>query len=884
MERQKYLNYTRGTTLQTLYEEGISRKEAGADIALLIKWINQEQYNLRKNQIGQWAVTVSDGCYYRYLEILRTKLLGEDGEDGLEQVLEEIKALTRTKIYALFLTQEISCWPSLESVFTAAEQDPDYETALVYTPFFHPNFEKQPDHYDEYRAMGVPVIRHNEYDLPSQSPDVVFMIKPYGNVPEQYEFKNLEKVIPRAVYIPYGMEITTDLKKFGFQYYLHYKAWRHCAYGEIVKEYGKKYGYRNGENIVVWGHPKADHYQNLDEKRAQIPDEWKKIIGNRKTILWSPHHLISMSEPGTGTWLLWGEKILDLITDNPDIVFIIRPHPLMMGALVNSGAMSKRQVDKLEERLRKTENIIWDTDPLYYNAFYAADAIITDGTTFCVEFLYTKKPILLTPRNMQGFYMYREMQDSYYIVHDIQDVANYIQMIRDGEDPLYEKRLQLYQKMFFIPKNGTVGENIIEQVKHDMEIECSAKICVEPAIHQEEVEEQQESKEFPLFSILVLCYKNTELLFDMLDSIFAQDYPRIQLIISDDGSPDFDVKRIKRYIDVHRRQNIEDVIVRSNEVNLGTVRHIHGALTLAKGKYVVFTAADDRFSGNDVISQYVLQFLKCPDAVWLVAKCQLTTKDYKKKLYVAPTAADDSYLEEGDPLRLFSRWSRRSIAVPCSMAFKQESFDLVGGIDLNYHYSEDWPLVLKLLRGGCAPIYYNEIVAIHSVGGITNSNERYGKEKRKTFYDDKYQLFKKEVDPYIELLLPEDRKAYKQYLREIMARNYFLNVDWPGTSIWEKVLLLIKRPRRFFWALEKGYTQYKGLFQRKKMFLASQALLLFALIFLGVDRWDAVGTVFRCIGGLDLLSGLILLVTSVVTYAMEKYYAHKAALRKWLVN
>lgn len=891
MEVQEYLNFTRGTTLQTLCKEIKDGLQKGADLTIVQTWITDEQRNLRKKQSSLWEPTVSDRCYYRYLDALQEAITKHAGLSRFQELCTEIRVTTRKKIYVLFLTQEVSCWPSLESVFDAAQKNSDYETALVYTPFFHENFTEQVDYFDEYREMGVPVIRHNEYDLPAYSPDIVFMIKPYANTPEQYQFRHLECVIPRAVFIPYGMELTTDLIKFGFQYYLHYKAWRHCVYGDIAKKYAKEYGYRNGENIAVWGHPKADHYQDMDSKRQQIPNAWKQVIGNRKVILWTPHHLVSLNETGTGTWLLWGEKILDLALSNPDIVFIFRPHPLMMGALVNSGCMTHDQVDRLQRRILGAENIIWDTNSLYYDAFYAADALITDGTTFSVEFLYTKKPILLTPRNMKGFYMYEQMLESYYIAQEMQDIVRFVQMIQAGEDPLREKRLTLYQKMFFLPKTGTVGEYIMEQVKYDLNKECQQNVCgdllvqeVESAISTEESVDAAEVQ-FPLFSILVLCYKNMELLFGMLDSIFVQDYPRIQLIVSDDGSEDFDINCVQTYIDFHKRQNIEQVIVRKNEVNLRTVRHIHEALTLAEGNYVVFTAADDRFFGTNAISGYVEQFLKQKDSVWLVARCKMTTADYKKVIYNTPTEADALYFEEGEARKLFSRWSRRGMAIPCCMAFRKDAFELVGGIDLDYQFLEDWPLELKLLRNGYAPIYYNKITAIHSTGGITNSNSRYGKEIRKIFYDDKYLIFKKEVNPYLELLFPEDRKAYKRYLKEIMARHYFFYIDWPDASMFQRLKLCLKKPIRFWWVFEQGYVKkVKGKIQRKKLFAASQGLFLLALLFLHVGGYPLVEGLFQFMGWLDLFAAVLLFFVSIVTYPLEKYFQYKARLRTRLVN
>lgn len=886
----KYLNFTHGTTLQCFCRTILD--DSAKDTRKHLQWIAVEKEKLLRNQPAGWAIPVSTQCYYDYLEAIEKLLQNGETANALTALLSEIEGYTRKKVYALFLTQELACWPSLESVFRAAEASEDYEAALVYTPFFHQNFSEQVDYYPAYQKMGIPVQRHNEYDLPSHSPDVVFIIKPYASIPELYQTHNLERVIPRMIYIPYGMEITTDLIKFGFQYYAHYRAWRHCAYGSIVKEYGQKYGYRNGENIAVWGHPKADHYNDPEKNRENIPQEWKERIGSRKTILWTPHHLIDLNDTGTGTWLIWGEQILDIALKNPEVFFIIRPHPMMMGALVNSGGLSQAQADRLRQQIEEAENIIWDTNAGYHAAFDAADAIITDGTTFSVEFLYTRKPILLTPRNMEGFYLYKEMLESYYVVSKVQDITDYIHMIRDGKDPLKEKRLALYDKTFFVPETGTVGENIMKQVKIHLEKECNdmeqntAHITpsIQPAKKAQPAAPAVDTAQFPLFSILVLCYKNMDLLFGMLDSIFRQDYPRIQLIVSDDGSEDFDVELVENYIQMHKRPNVEQVLVRSNEVNMRTVRHIHKAMTYVTGDYLVFTAADDRFSGADVVSKYVEQFLRNPDKVWLVAQCNMTSADYSKTLYVTPTPVDEPYFREGNAQRLFSRWSRRGMAIPCCMAFRKDAHELVGGIDLDYLFLEDWPLVLKLLRTGHAPIFMDQIVALHSTGGVSNSNQRYGKEIRKLFYQDKYTIFRKEVDPYLSLLTPEDRKAYKQYMVEIMERLYFFNIDWPDTTLSEKLKLFIRKPRRFWWVFELKFSKVQDHIPKKKFFVYSQALLLLSMLFLNLDMNRILDCLFTVIGYLDLFLALFMLCVSLVTYPLSRYVRKKEKLRTDLVN
>lgn len=895
MAEMKFLNYTHGQMLQTFCRQTIADLRNNVDTAERLMWVINEKRELLKKQPKLWDPTVSQITYMQYLQKLDDVLTKDVSVNKITKLLEEITSVTRDKIRVLFLTQEPACWPSLESVFCAAQKNRNFEADLVYTPYFHKNYTEQIDHFPELEELGIPVQRAGAYPLTEASPDIVFMIKPYGNTPPEYQGNELEKLIPRIVYIPYGMELTTDLIKFGFQYYLHYRVWRHCAYGPVVKEYATKYGFRNGENMVVWGHPKADHYTDLNKNRQNIPQEWKDRIQNRKTILWTPHHLIDLDSKGTGTWLIWGEKILSLALRNPDIMFIFRPHPLMMGALVNGKYLSDAQAKKLESRIRNSKNIIWDDSKTYHNAFDAADAIITDGTTFSFEFLYTHKPILLTPRNMEAFYFYEEMLESYYIVNKIEDVAHFISMIRNGEDPLYEKRLKLYQDHFYVPEKGTVGENIMNNIKIDLDRECQElnyevkmPAVVKPCEKEECAVTAPTDSQMPLVSMIVLCYKNQELLYGMLDTILKQDYPRIQLIITDDASENFDIEAVRHYVEVNRRHNIEDLIVRTNEQNMRTVRHFHDVLELAKGEYVVFTAADDRFVGNDVVTSYVEQFAENPDAQWLVARCQFTSADYKKKLYVSPVAADEPYFLSNDPIMLFSRWSRRGMAIPCCMAFKRTAFDIVGGIDLEYKFIEDWPLVIKLLRNGHAPIYLQKVTALHSTGGISNSNDRYGKELRRMFYEDKYLFFRKEVDPYRHLLTEEDKLAHKQYMEEIMKRHYFFFIDWPNTTKKERILMCLKNPKHAWWVFENKYmAKYREKIKKinkKKLFAATHVALLLSLLFFHFNAGNGLDWLFNLVGYADLFGAIAVVLFILVNYVLEKHFVKKANLRKKLVN
>lgn len=386
----------------------------------------------------------------------------------------------------------------------------------------------------------------------------------------------------------------------------------------------------------------------------------------------------------------------------------------------------------------------------------------------------------------------------------------------------------------------------------------------------------------PLVSILVLCYKNTGYVRGMLKSIFVQDYPRIQLIVSDDGTEDFEPDELLEYIEEEKARNIEQVIVRKNEENQGTVRHVVQTLPLAEGEYLVLTAADDRYNDPTAISACVRRLIEYPEAQWLVARANLLTPDYRQSVGIMPSYQDLPYFEAGEAERLFSRWSRRGMAIPCQMMFRSTAISQVGGIDLNYTYLEDWPLVLKLLRMGYAPVFLNRIISIHSTGGVTNSSDRYGMETRKAFYQDKQRVMDVEVLPYRERLTAEDKKALTLYLREIMERNYFLDITCEEVSLGKKLKLALQVPRRFGWLVERKYLALAGKVDHSKWLRIVQHLLVSGAV-LAVCGELLRQQIFSFLGWAEVFVGGISGVGCIASAILKVYCHLKAKKRRELV-
>lgn len=95
--------------------------------------------------------------------------------------------------------------------------------------------------------------------------------------------------------------------------------------------------------------------------------------------------------------------------------------------------------------------------------------------------------------------------------------------------------------------------------------------------------------EKPLVSIIVISYNHAHFLEENLNSIKAQTYPSIQLIVADDASKDNSVEVYENWLE----KNNYPAIKNFHTKNTGLTTTLNECFDLIEGKYVKFIAADD---------------------------------------------------------------------------------------------------------------------------------------------------------------------------------------------------------------------------------------------------------------------------------------------------
>lgn len=122
----------------------------------------------------------------------------------------------------------------------------------------------------------------------------------------------------------------------------------------------------------------------------------------------------------------------------------------------------------------------------------------------------------------------------------------------------------------------------------------------------------------PLVSVAIVAYNASSTIIEALDSVFAQTYPNIELVIADDCSTDNTVILCNKWIETHKGR-FSDCRVISNSKNMGLSYNYNIAYGNCKAKWIKELDADDALLPN-CISDCIEYVLNHDDVVLLFAK------------------------------------------------------------------------------------------------------------------------------------------------------------------------------------------------------------------------------------------------------------------------
>ena len=316
------------------------------------------------------------------------------------QVENSIRNDIKVRYEIVFMPYKASMWDSMESVWQAADADPDCDAYVVPIPYYDRGTTGCPEafHYEgkEFPPY-VPVTGYDSYRLEKRMPDVIYIHNPYDHanyvtsVDPRFYSDRLKTCTRCLVYIPYystagGM---SEGQSFCPAYY-------HADYIVVQAEKYRRFfdPAIQQEKLLPLGSPKFDRVLRMCANPPEPPEKWKEKTEGRRVFFYNTS--IGGMLADTDAFLKKMEYVFGLFKGREDVCLLWRPHPLMESTFVSMRASLKPRYDTLKAAFMDADLGIYDDTPDITQSIAFSDAYIGDaGTSVTSLFGIAGKPLFL---------------------------------------------------------------------------------------------------------------------------------------------------------------------------------------------------------------------------------------------------------------------------------------------------------------------------------------------------------------------------------------------------------------------------------------------------------------------------------------------------------
>ena len=403
------------------YIEAIDRE--GAQIVSLIEGYHDELYKVSVEIVDRTKKT-------NYVKRLRKMI--SDIEKSIKTELKQ------NKTEVVFFPYKASMWDSLESVWSAAMNDPQCDVFVVPIPYFEKGDSTstgkmycEHDLYPDY----VPVVAWEDYNIVMHHPDVIYIHYPYddmaqnSSVHSRFFTKNMREHCDLIVYIPYYVLMNSDIPEYNrylpgivnADYVFVQSEEMRQAYISLFNKYsitlGDNQDLKNPERkFVAMGSPKFDKVLSSKKEDFELPDCWKRLIFSenctaKKVILFNTHMFTWIN--GGAQYFRKVQELFSVFIKRDDVIVWWRPHP---NTELNFRTMRPSLLDEYYCTVEEYKNGgygIYDDTPDLHRALAWSDAYYGDESSLVAMYQLINKPAMIQRVYYQVRFLYA---DDYEIV------------------------------------------------------------------------------------------------------------------------------------------------------------------------------------------------------------------------------------------------------------------------------------------------------------------------------------------------------------------------------------------------------------------------------------------------------------------------------------
>jgi len=207
-----------------------------------------------------------------------------------------------------------------------------------------------------------------------------------------------------------------------------------------------------------------------------------------------------------------------------------------------------------------------------------------------------------------------------------------------------------------------------------------------------------------LVSVILPTYKGSDVLARAVNSVLAQTYPQIEIIVVDDNSPESEERRATEVLMSQYESNDKITYVKHDKNKNGAAARNTG-IKNARGKYIAFLDDDDWFLPSKIEEQvkYLEQHSDF-DACYCLA--QRDGKPIETVSYTGDVSKELLLLKS----HMFTP----------SLCFRKEALTAINGFDESFRRHQDYELLLRFFQAGYKMGCVEKVLVELGTGGANN--------------------------------------------------------------------------------------------------------------------------------------------------------------------
>jgi glycosyltransferase involved in cell wall biosynthesis len=211
----------------------------------------------------------------------------------------------------------------------------------------------------------------------------------------------------------------------------------------------------------------------------------------------------------------------------------------------------------------------------------------------------------------------------------------------------------------------------------------------------------------PLVSVIIPCYKQGHFLAGAIDSILGQTYPRVEVIVVDDGSPDDTPAVAARYGDRIR-------YIRKENAGISAARNT--GILAARGEFILFLDSDDYLRPETLARHLAAADAHPTGTVFHGAYQFVDAAGRQFKQYESQPLVPDA----------FHALLTTCQFPPNALLIRRSAFANAGLFDVSLRCSEDWDMWIRLAAAGYQFVSVPDAMAVYRCypGSVSRNSER----------------------------------------------------------------------------------------------------------------------------------------------------------------